>query len=114
MLKDEDIDKMLPMDPSGNAPKRLSKDEILNFLEGNRNKRASISKKDFLVPEELMPGTRSRRKVTFILDGIEDEEAVTNIKAKEAVVVKYFKDAFNMDFYKLRDEAEKNTNELTK
>ena len=56
----------------------------------------------------------SKAEYQAILDGIEDEEAVANIKAKEAVVVKYFKDAFNMDFYKLRDEAEKNTNELTK
>ncbi len=30
--------------------------------------------------------------------------------AKEALVVKYFKDAFDIDFYALRDEAEKNTN----
>ena len=56
----------------------------------------------------------SKAEYQAILDGIEDEEAVANIKAKEEVVVKYFKDAFNMDFYKLRDEAEKNTNELTK
>ena len=56
----------------------------------------------------------SKAEYQAILDGIEDEKAVANIKAKEAVVVKYFKDSFNMDFYKLRDEAEKNTNELTK
>jgi hypothetical protein len=34
---------------------------------------------------------------------------VANIRLKEAVVVKYYKDAFGIDFYKLRDEAEKNT-----
>ena len=56
----------------------------------------------------------SKAEYAAILAGIKDAKAVTNIKAKEAVVVKYFKDAFNMDFYKLRDEAEKNTNELTK
>lgn len=52
----------------------------------------------------------SKAEYEAILDGITDAVAVANIKAKEAVVVKYFKDAFGIDFYKLRDEAEKNTN----
>ena len=51
----------------------------------------------------------SKAEYAAILAGIKDAKAVTNIKAKEAVVVKYFKDAFDMDFYALRDEAEKNT-----
>lgn len=52
----------------------------------------------------------SKAEYEAILDGITDADAVINIKAKEAVVVKYFKDAFGIDFYQLRDEAEINTN----
>jgi substrate import-associated zinc metallohydrolase lipoprotein len=52
----------------------------------------------------------SKDEYEAILDGITDADAVINIKAKEAVVVKYFKDAFGIDFYQLRDEAELNTN----
>jgi substrate import-associated zinc metallohydrolase lipoprotein len=52
----------------------------------------------------------SKDEYEAILDGITDADAVINIKAKEAVVVKYFKDAFGIDFYQLRDEAEINTN----
>jgi substrate import-associated zinc metallohydrolase lipoprotein len=43
------------------------------------------------------------------LAGIKSPTALAALKAKEALVVKYFKEAFNMDFYALRDEAEKNT-----
>ena len=52
----------------------------------------------------------SKVEYEAILTGITNKTAVANIKLKEAVVVKYFKDNFNIDFYKLRDEAEKNTN----
>lgn len=54
----------------------------------------------------------SKAEYEAILAGITDQTAVANIKAKEAVVVKYFKDSFGIDFYKLRDEAEKNTNDV--
>lgn len=43
------------------------------------------------------------------LAGIQSPTALAALKAKEAIVVQYFKDAFDMDFYALRDEAEKNT-----
>ncbi|OXA78967.1 substrate import-associated zinc metallohydrolase lipoprotein [Flavobacterium aquidurense] len=52
----------------------------------------------------------SKTEYAAILAGITSQTAVAQIKAKEALVVKYFKDAYNMDFYALRDEAEKNTN----
>ncbi|MGO4818062.1 zinc-binding metallopeptidase [Flavobacterium sp. W22_SRS_FP1] len=51
----------------------------------------------------------SKAEYAAILASITNQTAVANIKLKEAVVVKYFKDAFGIDFYKLRDEAEKNT-----
>lgn len=54
----------------------------------------------------------SKAEYAAILAGITNQTAVANIKLKEAVVVKYFKDSFNIDFYKLRDEAEKNTNDV--
>jgi substrate import-associated zinc metallohydrolase lipoprotein len=54
--------------------------------------------------------TNSKVEYEAILNSIVSDDAYYAIKAKEAIVVKYFKDAFNIDFYELRDEAEKNTN----
>ncbi|WP_316632724.1 substrate import-associated zinc metallohydrolase lipoprotein [uncultured Flavobacterium sp.] len=51
----------------------------------------------------------SKADYAAFLAGIKSPTALFALKAKEALVVKYFKDAFNMDFYALRDEAEKNT-----
>jgi substrate import-associated zinc metallohydrolase lipoprotein len=51
----------------------------------------------------------SKAEYEAILAGIDSDQAVADIRAKEAIVVKYFKEAFNVDFYALRDEAEKNT-----
>ncbi|PKB17784.1 substrate import-associated zinc metallohydrolase lipoprotein [Flavobacterium sp. 5] len=52
----------------------------------------------------------SKVEYAAFLAGIKSPTALAALKAKEALVVKYFKDAFEMDFYALRDEAEKNTN----
>nr|WP_315200490.1 substrate import-associated zinc metallohydrolase lipoprotein [uncultured Flavobacterium sp.] len=52
----------------------------------------------------------SKAEYAAFLKGIKSATALAALKAKEALVVKYFKDAFDMDFYALRDEAEKNTN----
>lgn len=52
----------------------------------------------------------SKAEYAAFLAGIKSATALAALKAKEALVVKYFKDAFDMDFYALRDEAEKNTN----
>ncbi|RZJ53014.1 MAG: hypothetical protein EOO44_09920 [Flavobacterium sp.] len=54
----------------------------------------------------------SKAEYEAFLDGIESPFAYQALKAKEAIVVKYFKEAFNMDFYALRDEAEKNTSSV--
>lgn len=51
----------------------------------------------------------SKAEYAAFLAGITSTTALAALKAKEAIVVKYFKDSFNMDFYALRDEAEKNT-----
>jgi len=53
--------------------------------------------------------TNSKDEYETFLAGIQSETAVAAIRAKEAIVVKYFKKEFNLDFYALRDEAEKNT-----
>lgn len=53
--------------------------------------------------------TSSKAEYDAILAGVTDPTAKANIKAKEALVVKYYKDSFNIDFYALRDEAQKNT-----
>ncbi|KFF04554.1 substrate import-associated zinc metallohydrolase lipoprotein [Flavobacterium reichenbachii] len=51
----------------------------------------------------------SKAEYATFLNGIQSPFAYQALKTKEALVVKYFKEAFNMDFYALRDEAEKNT-----
>ncbi|MBW4360893.1 zinc-binding metallopeptidase [Flavobacterium taihuense] len=51
----------------------------------------------------------SKDEYEAIIAGITNPKAQSDIRAKEALVVKYFKEAFNIDFYKLRAEAEKNT-----
>lgn len=52
----------------------------------------------------------SKAEYEDFLNNIESDSAYFALIAKEALVVKYFKDAFDIDFYALRDEAEKNTN----
>ncbi|MNT99888.1 hypothetical protein D3C72_2428590 [compost metagenome] len=47
-----------------------------------------------------------------IIAGIQSETAVDALRAKEALVVKYFKEAFDMDFYALREQAEINTDAI--
>lgn len=51
----------------------------------------------------------SKAEYAAFLAGIKSPTALAALKAKEAIVVKYFKEAFDMDFYALRNEAEKNT-----
>lgn len=51
----------------------------------------------------------SKAEYAAFLANIKSATALAALKAKEALVVKYFKEAYNMDFYALRDEAEKNT-----
>ncbi|MFH6996479.1 putative zinc-binding metallopeptidase [Flavobacterium sp. FlaQc-57] len=53
--------------------------------------------------------TSSKAEYAAILASISDPVSRVNIQKKEAIVVQYYKDAFNMDFYALRDEAQKNT-----
>lgn len=52
----------------------------------------------------------SKAEYAAFLAGIQDPTALAALQAKEALVVKYFKEAYNMDFYALRDAAEINTN----
>ncbi|KIO53126.1 zinc-binding metallopeptidase [Flavobacterium hibernum] len=51
----------------------------------------------------------TKAEYAAILASITSAKGRADIQRKEAIVVQYFKDAFNMDFYALRDEAEKNT-----
>ncbi|MEZ0183605.1 MULTISPECIES: putative zinc-binding metallopeptidase [Flavobacterium] len=53
--------------------------------------------------------TSSKAEYAAILASITDPVGKANIQKKEAIVVQYYKDAFNMDFYALRDQAQKNT-----
>lgn len=58
--------------------------------------------------------TSSKAEYDAILASVKDATAKANIKAKEALVVKYYKDSFNIDFYALRDQAQKNTDDVIK
>lgn len=51
----------------------------------------------------------SKAEYDAIQAGITSAAGKDAIKKKEALVVKYYRDAFNIDFYALRDEAQKNT-----
>lgn len=75
---------------------------ITNYARSNINE-------DFAEQASVML-ISSKAEYAAILAGIKNPTAVAQIRAKEALVVKYFKEAFDMDFYALRDEAEKNTN----
>ncbi|MDA6071778.1 putative zinc-binding metallopeptidase [Flavobacterium sp. AC] len=58
--------------------------------------------------------TSSKAEYAAILASITDPAGKASIQKKEAIVVQYYKDAFNMDFYALRDEAQKNTDAVLK
>ncbi|WPO77977.1 putative zinc-binding metallopeptidase [Flavobacterium sp. KACC 22761] len=75
---------------------------ITNYARSNINE-------DFAEMASMML-INSKAEYAAILAGIKSTTAVAQLKAKEALVVKYYKDAYNIDFYALRDEAEKNTN----
>ncbi|MBP4139778.1 zinc-binding metallopeptidase [Flavobacterium geliluteum] len=53
--------------------------------------------------------TSSKAEYAAILASITDANGRAKLQQKEAMVVQYYKDAFNIDFYALRDAAEKNT-----
>jgi len=53
--------------------------------------------------------TSSKAEYEAILNSITNPYGKAKLQQKEAMVVQYYKDAFNIDFYALRDEAEKNT-----
>jgi len=56
--------------------------------------------------------TSSKAEYAMLLASITEESGRQKLKQKEALVVQYYKDAFNIDFYALRDQAEKNTNNV--
>jgi substrate import-associated zinc metallohydrolase lipoprotein len=53
--------------------------------------------------------TSSKAEYNAILAALPTDKARADIKAKEALVIKYYKQAFGIDFYKLRDLTEVNT-----
>lgn len=54
----------------------------------------------------------SKSEYAAILEGVRNPVAKRALQQKEALVVQYYRDAFNIDFYALRDEAQKNTEAL--
>jgi substrate import-associated zinc metallohydrolase lipoprotein len=54
----------------------------------------------------------SKAEYAAILAGITSATGKAAILKKEALVVQYFRDAYNIDFYALRDEAQKNTDNV--
>lgn len=55
---------------------------------------------------------KSKAEYAALLAGVTNQTALDALKQKEALVVQYYRDAFNIDFYALRDEAQKNTTEV--
>jgi substrate import-associated zinc metallohydrolase lipoprotein len=74
---------------------------ITNYAKSNINE-------DFAETATMML-VNSRVEYEAIITAIKSDQAKADIRLKEAIVVKYFKDNFNIDFNVLRDEAEKNT-----
>jgi substrate import-associated zinc metallohydrolase lipoprotein len=74
---------------------------ITNYARSNINE-------DFAEMAAMML-VNSKTEYEAIITAITSVKAKADIRTKEAIVVKYFKDSFNIDFNKLRDEAEKNT-----
>ena len=54
----------------------------------------------------------SKAEYDTLLASVTNPTAVAALKKKEALVVQYYRDAFNIDFYALRDEAQKNTTDV--
>lgn len=54
----------------------------------------------------------SKEEYAALLASIVNPTGLDAIKKKEALVVQYYRDAFNIDFYELRDEAQKNTTDV--
>ncbi|MDR7210349.1 substrate import-associated zinc metallohydrolase lipoprotein [Flavobacterium piscis] len=52
---------------------------------------------------------KSKAEYAALLASVTNPTALAALKQKEALVVQYYRDAFNIDFYALRDEAQKNT-----
>jgi len=52
---------------------------------------------------------KSKAEYAALLASVTSPTALAALKKKEALVVQYYRDAFNIDFYALRDEAQKNT-----
>jgi substrate import-associated zinc metallohydrolase lipoprotein len=52
----------------------------------------------------------SKAEYEALINGIKSQKAKDDIRLKETLVVKYFKEAYKVDFNQLRAEAEKNTN----
>ncbi len=74
------------------------------ILTSSKVEYETILKNILNVPVKVPTPTGPKTEIT-----VESQKAYNSIKAKEAIVVKYFKDAFKIDFYKLRDAAERNT-----
>ncbi|MDR0229299.1 MAG: putative zinc-binding metallopeptidase [Flavobacteriaceae bacterium] len=55
---------------------------------------------------------KSKADWEAFLAGLKSEQARKDILAKVDIVVKYYEEQFDIDFWKLRDAAERNTNEV--
>lgn len=53
--------------------------------------------------------TSSKEEYAALLASITSADGVAKLQRKEAIVVQYYRDAFGIDFYALRDAAQRNT-----
>lgn len=99
--------KITPGDYTGNWHMvALSDSRNLGFISNYARNNVT---EDFAETASLIL-VNSKAQYAAILAGIKNPIGKAKLQQKEAMVVQYYKEAFNIDFYALRDAAEQNTN----
>lgn len=104
-----DVQAWSKLTPSGYTSSWYTEDEEDSRELGFVTSYARLNVYEDFAETASMILTSSAAEYDDLLASISDPAAVANIKKKEAIVVQYYKDRFNIDFYALRDEAQKNT-----
>lgn len=104
-----DVQAWSKLTPSGYTSSWYTEDDVDSRELGFVTSYARLNVYEDFAETASIILTSSEAEYDDLLASISDPAAVANIKKKEAIVVQYYKDRFNIDFYALRDEAQKNT-----
>lgn len=107
-----DVQAWSKLTPSGYTSSWYVEDEADSRELGFVTSYARLNVYEDFAETASMILTSSVDEYDALLASITDPVGLANIKKKEAIVVQYYKDAFNIDFYALRDEAQKNTDDV--